>query len=229
MIDLSDVWRELHPNEKQFTWTTPETKIQCRLDYWLVFKGVAKSVNKAEIIVFPHSDHHAIILEINDHNQRPRGPGYWVFSATLLEDKNYVDEVTNKIPQFIDYHRGIEDKGLFWEMIKMEMRAMSIAYSKRKGKTLRDYENELTNKAQALLRDYNETNSQQTIDQQNKIIKLEHISFTRANGSCIRSKARWCEFGERSTKYFLNLRLVFTSDGIGVGVVVGVVRVLPTQ
>ena len=59
-FDLSDVWRELHPNEKQFTWATPDRKIQCRLDYWLVFKGVAKSVNKAEIIVFPHGDRHAI-------------------------------------------------------------------------------------------------------------------------------------------------------------------------
>ena len=83
---------------------------------------------------------------------------------------------------------------------------MSIAYSKWKAKTLRDYENELTNKAQALLGDYNETNSRQTIDQYNKIKKeLEQIPFTRANGSCIRSKARWYEFVERSTKYFLNL------------------------
>ena len=31
-FDLSDVWRELHPNEKQFTWATPDRKIQCRLD-----------------------------------------------------------------------------------------------------------------------------------------------------------------------------------------------------
>ena len=45
-----------------------------------------------------------------------------------------------------------------------------------------------------------------TIDQYNEIKKeLEHISFTRANGSCIRSKAWWYQFGERSTKYFLNL------------------------
>ena len=106
---------------------TPDRKIQCRLDYWLVFKGVAKSVSKAEIIVFPHCDHHAIILEINDHNQRPRGPSYWVFSATLLEDKNYVDELNNEIPLFIDYYHGIEDKGIFWEMTKMEIRAVSIA------------------------------------------------------------------------------------------------------
>ena len=35
--------------------------------------------------------------------------------------------------------------------------------------------------------------------------KLEQISFNRSRGACIRSKARWHEFGERSSKYFCNL------------------------
>ena len=35
--------------------------------------------------------------------------------------------------------------------------------------------------------------------------QLESISLDRARGACIRSKARWHEFGERSSKYFLNL------------------------
>ena len=36
--------------------------------------------------------------------------------------------------------------------------------------------------------------------------KLEKISFDRSRGACIRSKARWHEFGERSSKYFFNLQ-----------------------
>ena len=31
-LDLEDVWRKLHPNDKQFTWRTPDQKIKCRLD-----------------------------------------------------------------------------------------------------------------------------------------------------------------------------------------------------
>jgi len=107
-------------------------------------------VRKADIRVFPHCDHNAVILEINKENQRPRGAGYWAFSAALLEDKEYVDELTNKSPQFMKCYQHIEDKGLFWEMIKMEIRATSISYSKRKAKNQRNYENELTNKAQSL-------------------------------------------------------------------------------
>ena len=35
--------------------------------------------------------------------------------------------------------------------------------------------------------------------------ELVKISYDRARGACVRSKARWHEFGERSSKYFLNL------------------------
>ena len=35
--------------------------------------------------------------------------------------------------------------------------------------------------------------------------KLEKISYDWTRGACVRSKARWYEFGERSSKYFLNL------------------------
>lgn len=36
-------------------------------------------------------------------------------------------------------------------------------------------------------------------------LKLERISMHKTEGAMIRSKARWCEQGERSTRYFFNL------------------------
>ena len=36
-------------------------------------------------------------------------------------------------------------------------------------------------------------------------MKLEQISLHKTEGAMIRSKARWCEQGERSTRYFFNL------------------------
>ena len=32
-LGLEDVWRKLHPNDKQFTWQMPDQKIKYRLDY----------------------------------------------------------------------------------------------------------------------------------------------------------------------------------------------------
>ena len=36
-------------------------------------------------------------------------------------------------------------------------------------------------------------------------LKLEQISMYKTEGAMIRSKARWCKHGERSTRYFFNL------------------------
>jgi len=42
--------------------------------------------------------------------------------------------LTFKITMFAKKHEQVNDKGLFWEMIKMEIRAFTIAFSKKKAK-----------------------------------------------------------------------------------------------
>ena len=42
IFDLDDVWRTLHPEEKQYTWRTSDLKIKCRLDYWLIARQLSQ-------------------------------------------------------------------------------------------------------------------------------------------------------------------------------------------
>ena len=44
---------------------------------------------------------------------------------------------------FAKKHEQVNDKGLYWEMIKMEIRAFAIAFSKKKAKRKRDEESVL--------------------------------------------------------------------------------------
>ena len=34
-MDLTDIWRDLHPNEQRFTWRRNKPEIHCRLDFFL--------------------------------------------------------------------------------------------------------------------------------------------------------------------------------------------------
>ena len=43
-FDLVDVWRNLHPKDKQWTWSSPDMKITCRLDYWLLSRDNVRNV-----------------------------------------------------------------------------------------------------------------------------------------------------------------------------------------
>lgn len=52
-----------------------------------------------------------------------------------------------KIPHFINKYQDLEDNGLLWELIKMEIRAFPISYSKQKAKMKKDYEEDLIQEA----------------------------------------------------------------------------------
>ena len=141
---LSDVWRDLYPQQTSFTWRDKSLKVQSRLDYFLVSKVFKSSIHKCDIFFVPLSDHSAVSCSIrSDNYQKQRGPGFWKFNASLLSDNKYVELLKENISQSkIDYY-NIEDKRLKWDLIKMEIRAFTIRYSKRKARTKRIEEKEI--------------------------------------------------------------------------------------
>ena len=58
-------------------------------------------------------------------------------------DKCYTEIITKQIPEFIAKYFNLNDKGLFWEMIKMEIRASTIIFAKNKAKQKRNEEKDL--------------------------------------------------------------------------------------
>ena len=111
-----------------------------------------------------------------------------------------------KIPHFINKYQDLEDKGLLWELVKMEIRAFTISYSKQKARMKKDYEEDLLQEVSRLENLVENCPSPEAVQKYNKVkSELEKISYDRTRGACVRSKARWHEFGERSWKYFLNI------------------------
>ena len=60
-----DVWRHIHPNEKQFTWSRKKPSVFSRLDYWLMPVADLGSVTGCEIVYNVISDHNFMELELN--------------------------------------------------------------------------------------------------------------------------------------------------------------------
>lgn len=116
-------------------------KIQCRLDYFFTLKQLKDNVKVCKILPNISSDHSTITLFMSfNKSELPRGPGFWKFNNSLLSDTNYVELLSLKIPMFSRKYEQINEKGLYWEMIKMEIRAFLIAFSKKKAKRKRDEE-----------------------------------------------------------------------------------------
>ena len=88
----------------------------------------------------------------------------------------------------------------------MEIRSFTICYCKQIAKNKKNEEAVLQQQFSSLHKLMCANPGQETVAKFYEVkLKLEQISMHKTEGAMIRSKARWCEQGERSTRYFFNL------------------------
>ena len=135
---------------------------------------------------------------------QPKGPGFWKFNNSLLEDCEYVDKLREEIPLFKNKYSDVQNASVKWEM---EIRGFTIKFSKIKDKRRRNEEHILQNKANQLLEQTEQNPSDQKLLNELYATKLRLRALMRqkTKGAILRSRARWQEQGEHNTKYFLNL------------------------
>lgn len=146
------------------------------------------------------------MLNINSAFHAKRGPGFWKFNASLLEDICFVNHVRENLKTLKEKYKDLEDKHLKWDSIKCELRGIIIKYSKLKARKTREREKELNKKLESqtwLIA--SQPSSESLDDYQAFKNELEEIYDNKTKGVILRSHAIWCEEGEKSTKYFLSL------------------------
>ena len=130
-FNLVDLWRKLYPNESLFTWHQNASAIQCRLDYWLVSKNLLTRVKECIITPVSFSDHSAVSFNIQSDNFTKRGPGFFKFNNSLLNYHCFIEGLSRKIPEYKEKYGHLQDKRLYWHMLKMEIRSFTICYCKQ--------------------------------------------------------------------------------------------------
>ena len=56
-LDLTDIWRDLNPEQRRYTWRQNKPEIQCRLDFFLISVSLAGRILKADILPGNKTDH----------------------------------------------------------------------------------------------------------------------------------------------------------------------------
>ena len=203
LYDLQDIWRIKNPDKMCYTWRRKSPLIQCRLDYFLTSVHLQENVISSNIIPGVKSDHSAINLDIKTNLEGlKRGPGYWKFNTSLLNDPNYTNMLKQNIVKWKQEYKNIDDGKLKWELFKYNIRKTSITFSKTKMAELRTKEKDTSEKIQCLEQNLTEENFE---IYQNLKKEQEKYKMDKAQGNIIRSKLRWFEYGEKSTNYFFNL------------------------
>ena len=210
ILDLIDIQRVKHL--RKYSYESKTLKVKSRIDFFLVAKHLEQYVKKCEIYSSVAPDHKAIYISLSWSNPTPRGPGLWKFNNSLLNDEEYVNKTRKTYVYTCVYYSDSVSKRLFWEMLKMEIRAATISFSKSKSKAKSTYRREMEIRRQLDVLDdiicnnfYSSEIDLVLKEFDNLKTELQSIYDKKGMAAIFRSKCRWIEMGERPTKYFFNL------------------------
>ena len=182
---------------------------QGRLDYILTSEKFSNIIENFDIKHVYRSDHSLVVVELK-FNTFERGRGLWKFNNNLLHDREYVEKVKQKIHQIkVQYFQSLNgaefaqvDDAVFFDVLLMEIRGMTISYSSFKKREKDQLEKSLIKEIESL--EENSTGFDPSILEEKQNM-LENLRKEKLKGNMIRSKARWVEEGEKPTKYFCHL------------------------
>lgn len=200
-FDLIDVWRKLNPHAIGFTFIDPSNRgFDSRIDYLFMSGDIYKQTRSCSIIPAPVPDHNAVISNTCLQKNK-RGTGYWKMNVSVLEEVEYIKGVNELIDRTVNDYEEVGKK-LLWELCKVRIREYTISYciNKKKSKKTKIVQLEQRLKQLEAIDRYEDKEERKNIKQQ-----IESQYLEDAKGAQIRSKAKYVEEGERSTKYFLGL------------------------
>ena len=211
--DWFDVWRILNPDSFRFTWKRHRPLIMSRLDYLFMPQSCMNWLDHCTIMPGFLTDHSFVFMELC-FTQTIKGRGFWKFNNSLLSEKFFVDSV-NEIIDYAEMRYDDISPALKWEMLKKDITEYAMHYSKVRS-TIKKQEKEKLLKQKLSfekklacinLRAHNAVSLISKVNEKIDRIdsKLKEVAEQEIRGVMIRSKARWLELGERSTKYFLSL------------------------
>lgn len=216
-LELLDPWRTCHPTDRKFTWRQPSPIKQSRLDYFLVTEDIYSLMKNTKIIPGYKTDHSAIVFTFSASLAK-RGKGYWKFNSQLVRDVEYVEKIktcikdtiseyylSGDIQNCLDVKLTCNDQ-LFFEILKMKIRTLSISYSIEKNREDREHTSKLEKEVEQLENIMNmspNVNVQATL--YGKKLELENKREQKIEGLLLRSRANWHENGEKCSEYFCKL------------------------
>ena len=189
--DLLDIWRVRNPMTARFTWRQKTPIIQRRLDFWLISDSLQEDVDQVDIIPSIKSDHSAITLSFSGVEDGIRGPSFWKFNSSLVNDQDYCDLLDENLKGWLEDLKDVVDKRVLWDLLKYKIRQLTINYSKTRARSRREKESKLEEKLREYTKKCDIDPTKQNMEEL-ECAKAEYEEFYDyvTQGAIIRSRER---------------------------------------
>lgn len=135
-MGLIDVWRDVHPLDKDYTHYSAIYSVYSRIDYFFMRQEDRVRIKTCSIGTADISDHSALYLTINIKGRKRNT--IWRLNVGLLNNEAVNNQIQTEIIQYLQDNDNDETKPtMIWDALKAVVRGKLIAISStiKKGKT----------------------------------------------------------------------------------------------
>lgn len=199
-MGLVDVWRFLHPKERDFTFFSHVHGSYSRIDYFCIPKADIYKVKECRIEPATISDHNPVIMKINlglDTQFR-----YWRLNVSLLTNTQTKKEIQEALKEyFLINDDGNVSPSILWDAGKATIRGriISIGSQLKKQRNLKQQEYE--NEVKRLEREHKINKKEETLKELKEVKqKLDEILTHKAEGALRYIKRNYYEMGNKASR-----------------------------
>lgn len=198
---LSDLWRVRNPGRRGYTFR--RGNYSSRLDYFFVSDHISEMVTSSTIDMSVHSDHALLSMSIQG-NTIQRGPGFWKFDTALLHREDFILKMTKFLKEWSP-PAELSTPIMIWEWMKYEIRKFVSEYTKKLHNLEKQRIAELNKELKDLYVRADEEQADLSLEIESVRRELREIEESRARKLLFRSRSNWALYGEKCSRYFLNL------------------------
>lgn len=161
---MIDIWRDLHPGEKSFTFFSNPHSMFSRLDYFFLFNSDRHRVFECNIGVRDVSDHAGVYLIL--HLDIRRKETLWRLNSSFLNETKFLKYVEEEFKSYMSHNdNGEVSPSVLWDAAKAVLRGKVIMWSSIRKKEKEKQIQDMVIKLKCLEEEHMKTNNDNILKQ----------------------------------------------------------------
>lgn len=145
-LGLVDIWRDLHKQDRQYTFYSARHNVHSRIDYFLMYNSEKHRVKESRMGTRDLSDHSSVYLKL--HMDSKCKNTLWRLNTSLLNDPVFKTTIKGELQTYLENNNnGQVNPVTLWDAAKAVLRGKIISITafmrKAKAQKLTDLQNKL--------------------------------------------------------------------------------------